>query len=167
MGINQSTSNQPKEHNIYQQLISMGFEKKLALIASKKYSNIDKCIDFILENNNNKNNEQKNENLNDNEDKKEMDHKGMNNKQSMEIWKCDICKVINKTKENDDFCKKCKTKSIIITIKVPDRYVDYETITDECDPFSIRTSYSSSIKMEDIFNKIINTINNKYHPKKK
>ena len=33
---------------IYQQLITMGFDEKLSFEASKKYNNIDKCVQFII-----------------------------------------------------------------------------------------------------------------------
>eukprot|EP01084_Bolivina_argentea_P172532 298881_1 len=44
---------------LYQQLISMGFEDKLSLIASKRFNNIDECMQYIESTTNNKSHQSK------------------------------------------------------------------------------------------------------------
>eukprot|EP01084_Bolivina_argentea_P058616 107032_1 len=91
------------------------------------------------------------------------------------LWKCDECKFVNK---KGDLCKKCESQNVTIPIKVKrgpysctvkmthgemQSKQKYETKWQILN--SIRTAYSCSIKMDDIFNKIIDIVNNKYYPK--
>eukprot|EP01084_Bolivina_argentea_P236217 397244_1 len=80
---------------------------------------------------------------------------------SKKAWECDRCNFRNRLIFNDGKCEKCNAEYIT----APIRDKDAAKFGRKFKPFSVTISYSKHVKINDLFNKIIQKINHKKYPK--